>query len=48
MVPPVSPATNTTPEPATLATALLGLAAVAGYRLNRRKENGAETQQASE
>ncbi len=40
VVPPVSPPppTHTTPEPATLITGLMGLAAVAGYRLVRRKE----------
>jgi hypothetical protein len=43
VVPPVSPTTNTTPEPATLVTGLLGLAAVAGYRLVRRKDKDEET-----
>jgi hypothetical protein len=43
VVPPVSPPnTNNTPEPATLLTGMLGLAAVAGYRLVRRKENEGE------
>jgi MYXO-CTERM domain-containing protein len=43
VVPPVSP-TTTTPEPATLATGLLGLAAVAGYRLVRRKEKDGDAE----
>jgi hypothetical protein len=37
--PPLSPPTTSTPEPATLITGLMGLAAVAGYRLVRRKDN---------
>ena len=44
VVPPVSPPTSTTPEPATLLTGLIGLAAVAGYRLVRRKEEESETE----
>ncbi len=38
VIPPVSPPPiTTTPEPATLVTGLIGLAAAAGYRLRRRK-----------
>lgn len=47
VVPPVSPGTNT-PEPATLLTGLIGLAAVAGYRHIRRKENEGESQNRAE
>ena len=42
VVPPVVPPTSATPEPATLVTGLIGLAAVAGYRLKRRNGNKEE------
>jgi hypothetical protein len=39
IVPPVSPPTTVgTPEPATLVSGLIGLAAAAGYRLTRRQK----------
>ncbi len=37
VVPPVSPPPNGVPEPATIVTGLIGLAAVAGYRFRRKK-----------
>jgi hypothetical protein len=37
VVPPVSPPTNGTPEPATFIIGLVGLGAAAGYRAVRRK-----------
>ena len=43
VVPPVSPHTTGTPEPATLIAGLMGLAAVAGYRAVRRKDEKDET-----
>jgi hypothetical protein len=46
VIPPVQPPPiTTTPEPATLVTGLIGLAAAAGYRLKRRGEKKDESKE---